>query len=269
MAIPHFTSIISVNDLMQFQLIVFAKSAKCLKEYYTTTWVQENEYYAVKPKLKEYVEVKPYRPDPALPWPWACCPRWDIEPRGNVIVGMDADVAVFSCEKVQQYVDLCDKEQCIMGTIAYHNPLDNDQWQRLAAGVGIKLKFNHQTNYCRKEITDCPYYINNGVVMMPVSMLQDFRKHLREMLHYVNRYYSDYYFPQVAVTLAVERMKIRKMVMPLEFNCIEFCTQRHTQENSAFIHYHFDLTKPLDIHNIKNDLVREKFLSVFRGKTFI
>lgn len=270
MAIPHFTSIISANDLMQFQMIVFAKTARQLKEYHITTWVQENEHYTVKQRLKNCIEVRTYKPNPVFPWAWASCPRWDIEPRGDVIIGIDADVAVFSPQKVQEYVDMCHREQCFMATIAYSTPFDQETWQQLARGVGLTLEFNYQTNYCHKPIYECPYYINNGVVMVPASMLKEFRKTLGEMLLYVNRYYREYYFPQVAVTLAVEKMGIPKKAMPLEFNCMEFCTTKHTQENSAFIHYKADLTKPIDItRNISNELLKNKLLTAFAGKIFI
>lgn len=255
----HFSWTISVETIMELESIILIRSSKDI-DCHHTIWVQENEYKRVNYKLKTIAEVLPYKTSSELLEPWAITPKWDIEPKGDVIVGLDADVMIWNKDSVIQIANDCLKNEKIYGTIGYVAPFDISEWIKLFSEYNLEDDFSYKyTNTLEK----CPYYINNGVVMMPNKFLTDFRNCYKKWLFEVNKFhYNLYYMCQVATTMAIKESKLPVVAMSRYFNYTEVDNPELELDKAVFLHYNETRNQLPNIKNIKNKEIRDRFLKL-------
>ena len=262
----HFSWTISANNIMQIESKIMIASTKNI-DCCHTIWVQRNEYDLIDPALKRIAEILPYDPDPCLHEPWTITPKWDIEPRGDVIIGIDADVMVWNQKEVIRVATQCLKHDKICGTIGYGPPIEKWEWQQLFNCYNMNENYEYQ--YTNVEET-CPYYINNGVVMMPKKTLPVFREYYKKWLFELNRWYHDcYYLCQIANTFAIKESQLAVVSMPKVFNYTEIDNFELSElDDTIFLHYNTtrDQIKDYGIDNIENNEIRNRILSLLKIK---
>ncbi len=181
-----------------------------------TIWVHEPEYHLVDAHLKAIADVRTYRSNPAILLPWASTPKWQVEPEADVVLGCDADVFVWNEEQVVKAAQLCLAKQALCGTMAYWYPFEEAEWPRLFQLYGLAPDFNYRYQTVRQST---PFYINNGAVMLPSTMLPAFRESFYRWLPEINaRYLHNYFMVQVATTIAIYKAGLKTKVMPRTFN---------------------------------------------------
>lgn len=257
----HFSWTISTNKLMELETKIMVASTKGM-DCHNTVWVQESEYNLVSPNLKKIAEILPYKPVSDFLEPWTTTPKWDVDPQGDVVVGTDADVMVWNQELVVQAAEKCLKNNCICGTIGYAAPFDILEWNTLFNRYNLPDAFNYRyTNTQEKS----PYYINNGVVMMPSTMLPKFRESYKKWLIETNKWHHNlYYACQVATTLAIKDAQLPVQAMSRLFNYTEV-DNPGTPLLADVIFLHYNRTRDeLDsgIEKISNSAIKDRFLKM-------
>lgn len=239
----HFSWTINPNPEMELQSRLGIAAARDLG--HCTIWVQDKDYQLVSPKLKRMAEVIPYRPMPNMELPWSSTPKWSVEPKGDVIIGLDADVMVWRPDLVLRAAEDCLRENAICGTIGYAEPFPLDEWRNLFKTYNIPENFPFRyTNTLRPA----PFYINLGVVMIPSSLLKPFRESYYKYLPELNIRYPDLYFMcQVATTISIIKAGLAMKAMPRTFNYTEVDNPGlPLLQETIFLHYNISRKNPLD-----------------------
>jgi hypothetical protein len=251
----HFSWTISANDQMELESRLAIAAAKNLA--HCTIWAQESEFAKVSERLKAAAEVLPYAHDPAMVLPWSSTPKWGVKPQGDVLVGLDADVIVWRQDKVREAAELCLSENAVCGTLAYAPPFPADEWRSLLFYYGLEAQLPfHYSNTDEPS----PFYINNGCVMMPASLLDRFRDSFYKYLPELNvRYPGLYYMCQVATTIAILKAGLRVRAMPITFNYLENTNAGlPLLSEAAFLHYNSSRDNPFNAqHPQVRDRMRE------------
>ena len=244
-------------------MVASTKGMNC----HNTVWVQKKEYDKIDPSLKRLVDVQSYEPNLDLLEPWATTPKWDIEPQGDVIIGTDADVMVWNQKLAIQTAEDCLKSNQLFGTIGYAAPFAESEWKTLFDRYKMVDEFKYQYTNTKEK---CPYYINNGVVMMTKEILPRFRKCYNKWLTEVNKWhYNCYYMCQIANTMAINELQIPVVAMPRTFNYTEYDNPDTPElENVIFLHYNVtrDLIGSGGINAIKNLTVKKRIQELLKNK---
>lgn len=249
----HFSWTISATQSMQLQSRVTQAAAQHLG--CCTIWVHEPELPQIRPELRERAEILPYVSLPAMPHPWSSTPKWKISARADVVVGCDADAMVWRPDLVRQAAQMCLAEGVLCGTIAYRPPFELAEWRRLFRHYGIPEDFSYRYQVCQQP---APFYINNGVVMLPAKFLAPFREALYGYLPELNaRYPTNYFMSQIATTIAIYKAGIPVKALPATFNYLEG-ENRELRElkQAAFLHYNVSRST---IPHCPHPLVRQRF----------
>jgi hypothetical protein len=238
----HFSWTISPTENMVLQSRLAIAAAKDLGT--CTIWVHEKDYNQINAQLKRIAEVIPYQSFSNMDLPWSSTPKWNIEPRGDVVVGCDADVMVWRKDLVLEAAKKCIEENAVCGTIGYAQPFPIEEWHSLFKDYKIPTNFDYK--YTNTGL-DSPYYINNGVVMMPSKMLPAFRESFYSYLPSINeRYKTLYYMSQVATTIAIYKAELKVKPMPRTFNYTEVDNPGLPQlDDAIFLHHNISRNKLL------------------------
>ena len=265
----HFSWTISAGNLMELESKIMVASTKGI-DCHNTIWVQEHEYNLVSPSLKKIAEVLPYKPHSYLLDPWSTTPKWNVEPKGDIIIGTDADVMIWNQNLVIQEAKRCLKNKQISGTIGYAAPISIFEWEFLFKKYGIEEDFKYQyTNTKEKS----PFYINNGVVMMPSDMLFKFKESYQKWLLEINKWhYKSYYICQIATTFAIKELKLPTASMPRIFNYTEVDNPNVPElEKAIFLHYNItreEISKG-GIDSIKNSTIKKRITNLIKKEAMM
>lgn len=248
----HFSWTISPTPQMELQSKLAVRAARNLGP--CTIWVHENEYSAVTTELKRMAEVIPYRAIDGMELPWSSTPKWAVEPKGDVVVGLDADVMVWREDLVLRAAEECLAENVLCGTVTYIEILPEADWRALFRRYSLPEDFPFQYTHSRQA---APFHINNGVVMMPATMLPAFRKSFYTHLPDMNRMYPGlYYMCELATTVAIMKAGLPVKAMPKTFNYVEFRVPGLPDlKDVAFLHYNTSRNDPL---NATNETLRQR-----------
>ncbi len=210
-----------------------------------TIWVHEKDYAAISPRLKRMAEILPYQAIPGMKLPWSSTPKWGIEPRGDVVVGLDSDVMVWREDLVLEAAKQCLADNAVYGTVTYIEILPESEWRSLFADLGLPQKFPFEYTVSKQP---APFHINNGVVMMPTKILPDFRASFYKWLPEINRRYPDlYYMCELATTIGIMKAELNMKAMPKTFNYVEVRMPGLPDlKNVAFLHYNTSRKDPLN-----------------------
>lgn len=233
-AVCDFSWTISPNKMMEWQSYLLIESADSMANAHIA--VQEKELPLISHGLRRMANVWPYQCDSDMVLPWSSTPKWRINPTAKVVVGLDADVVLWRKDLLYDIVKSCLKEDTIYGTIGYRQPIPLTEWQTLYRIFNIKECFEFQYTNTQEA---CPFYINNGAVMMPTNLLPHFRDVFYHVLPFINRRYKDHYFmSQIATSIAISKAGFKVKALPRTFNYTEFDNpELPLLSEAVFFHY--------------------------------
>jgi hypothetical protein len=176
-------------------------------------------------------------------YPWTTCPRWDIEPKSELVVGLDSDVLAMS-----DYSN--GLKQClnydVSGTLAHQAGLTLDEWKQLFEDANIEYPPKlYPTLY---DGTMTPYYLNNGLVALRSEHVEGMREQTKRMLKIINKRHHDlFYIVQVATSLAIHKLNLNRQLISETFHQLE-TRDPNPSDQTVFFHYNgsknrFDLLK--------------------------
>ena len=237
--IPHITCVISGGSNMEFELELLLKSweqvGRC-KKYFCTVFA----HGTVESKLiKSRAEIIEYECNPDLAYPWWTCPRWDVKPKGDIVIGLDSDVVVLN--PVQPFLEESLAINKVRGVLGKNSPFESleSQWKTLfeICGVDDYEKYNHP-----HDGLECPYYINHGVVVMPLCHLERMRAFTKQAIQKVHSHIEYiYWFPQIITSLAIQMSNTPHELMPEKYNLLRpFVSEgyeKHIEPDTVFYHY--------------------------------
>jgi hypothetical protein len=256
----HFVWPITANQKMIFMSKLLIKSATKIDAYFTIL-VTSNQYASAYRALKNFADVQHYTPDPQFVHPWVSTPKWDVKPKGDIVLGLDSDLIVWNTKNLKNYINKCFNEQKIFGTIGYSNPLTNGlTWKELFSEYGMIDDYQY---VFQEDNTPAPYYINNGAVLIPSDMLSVFRFYHKKWLIELNKR-TNYHFhvSQIANTFAIKESGLPHGSLPIYFNYLETSLEKNNLENDykkiALFHYNESKDKINGNLNQLNEINCEK-----------
>lgn len=258
----HFVWPISVNKKMIFMSKILIESAKQMNAHFTIL-VEEFEYEKALNYFKNIAEVLSYAKNPEFASPWVATPKWFVEPKGDILLGLDSDTLVWNPSILLKYAEIAYQENTIYGTIAHKNPFKEGEWEKLFSQY--KMKDNFIYNFHETGLPS-PYYINNGAVLMPADLLLEFRIYLKKWLLELNKNYHNLFFiSQVATTFAIKESGLPAKTHPKTFNYLETGDLSNIEndiENIAIFHYNESKNHILNLSEIKLNLLRNKLMEI-------
>lgn len=213
----HFSRTITPNAMMQNHARLLLASIGDLGP--STIWVQEHELGLVAEDLRQKAEICGYQAAPQFTPPWGATPKWRVIPRAPLVLGCDADILVWSPERLRAIAAECLQRQAVVGTIAYAEPLSQVSWRELLQQHGIIPEFSYQY---QNTGNPAPFYLNNGAILMPASQLPRFQEEFYGNIDSVNYVHQkNYFMSQLATTVAIYRAQLPRLAKPRTFNYIE------------------------------------------------
>ena len=210
----HLTWTSDASPEMQLQSRLAIEAAKNIGP--CTIWVHESEISDIDPHLSRLAEFLPYKSLFKNQQPWISSPKWRIKPRGEVVLGCDADTVIWNRNLVLQYANTCLAAQAICGTIAYADQLTDSEFRQLFADYGLPYEDKHRYQV---SLNPAPFCVNHGAVMIPANLLTVFSDVFYEHLpKLVDRYPDRYYTPQIAVCLSIYLSGLNRIEFPYSFN---------------------------------------------------
>ncbi len=246
---PHFFMTISANQRMEFQAELFVKSLEYFgncNDYFFDLFILEGE--VVKSVyLKKKVNINTYKPSTEIDFavPWACQPRYSIKPKSEICIHVDADIFVLS--EFKKILNYC-KIPGFYGAIANDPPFSLTEWKKIFNIFNLELpkKMYLYKNCCGdfkkdKENSVCPFYPNNGFLVIHSKYVEKIKIKLNEVLFLLNKEYKyNYYLTQFAVAVALQIADIPTFLLPNEFNFItsyKYKTFLSGTEKPTICHY--------------------------------
>ena len=258
----HFVWPISVNFDMVSMSKILIKSAEGMNCYFTIM-VQKEEYGKATKYFKNIAEVLPYSASPKFAEPWVWTPKWDIEPKGDIVLGLDSDVVIFNQKILLDFIKKSYEKKIIYGTIAYESPFSHDIWENLFNKYEMKDSFKYEF---LKTNTPAPYYINNGVVIMPNDFIDVFRfYHKKWLFELNNNFYNLFYISQVATTFAIKESKLPHQNANRYLNYLESShihAENFDYNNIAIFHYNESKYCLSNLEKIKINFLKEKLIQL-------
>lgn len=229
---------------MEFEMELLLKSLETIgecKNYFCTIF----SYKKIESNfLKNRAEIIEYKINKNLKYPWWTSPRWNVVPKGDILIGLDSDIIILKPIKVFLEETLKNK---ILGVIAERSPFEtesHEKWSYLFKLCGLnKPEFIYKHKI--KEVT-CPYYINNGVVVMPIEYKEKIQAATEIAIKNVKEEIKEnYFFPQIITTLAIQISKIPYDTMSNNYNTLESIPPNEPQDsiNSETVFYHYNRSK--------------------------
>lgn len=247
----HFVITISLNLFMESQaenLIRSIKGAgKCPDSFFTIMTHDDlnllQNTYLRNQIYSNNIQIVRYETDAKLKYPWSVCARWNIEPKADLIIGLDSDVLVL--RNLQPALEELISKGGISGVKG--NGFDDftiRDWKKLFNSASITFPektYKTPETLISKGEEGCPYYINNGVVALTSEFLENMRKATKDMIDIVHKFaYNNFYITQKATTLAAyfckEKYNMPLNLMPKEFNHLEIF-YGPPNKNTYFYHY--------------------------------
>jgi hypothetical protein len=207
---------------------------------------------------KKNVEIIFYKKDNNFNNPWEVVPKWNVIPKADIVLGIDADVLIINKKNILHWANKSLKNKAVVGTIAHLNPFKSDK-----SWLDLFEKYNMSDNFSYKYNDDsgfCPFYINNGAVLIPAEILDTFRKSLNKWIKELNAtdIKNNFYIAQIATTLAIKESKINHIEAPKTFNYLEVFNTEKDEKNISIFHYHMSKEyfkiKTIDLNKIKINL---------------
>lgn len=247
----HFVITISANE-MQSQAEVLIRSIKsigrCSDSFFT---IFTHELEKISNSYIKTHEVIGYKENVNLKYPWSVCARWNVVPKSDLIIGMDADVVAL--RDLNPLLEQLRDKRGMSGIIgdafappnSYSNDFSIENWKELFKLASIE--YPKETYVTPKGISGCPYYINNGVVSLSSEYLMDIRRLTKKMIELINtKCYDDYYITQRANTLAAYACNVPLNVMPKEFNHLQYL---YGEPNKDTYFFHYNTSKNRNAFN--------------------
>lgn len=215
----HFVIPISLNDNMINQAKNLILSAKDLDAFFTIL-VHENDMNEKSKAFSNIAEVQFYKSDPDLANIWTASPRWSVQPKGDVMLGVDADMFVFNKDIVEYYACKSIEENAIYGTIAFDKPFPKEKWDTLFEKYSFSDEFKYK--YGKAGVGSAPYYVNNGAVLVPASISLEYQFYFEKWLTILNKDHK-YLFclSQIVNTFAIKDGNFEAKEASKFFNYIE------------------------------------------------
>lgn len=247
----HFVITISLNESMQRQAEYLIRSikgvGKCPDSFFTIMTHEDlsflNNNYLRKEAFLHNIQVVQYETNPNLRYPWSTFARWDIEPKEDLIIGLDSDI--LALRNLQPLLEELTFKGgiCGSGADAFTNFTIQD-WKNLfnLASVPFPEKtYRTPDSLISIGQEGAPYYINNGVVCLASKYLENMKKITKDMIAIINEnYHDDFYITQKANTLAAyickEKYNMPLNLMSKDFNHLEVF-YGPPDKNAFFYHY--------------------------------
>lgn len=226
---PHFAMLISANRRMEFQAELFIRSLEFygqVTDYFFDLFILEgetisSEYLRAKTNIVHYKSALPY----GYTNPWTITPRWDMEPKSDLCIHVDADILIVS--NLQKLFDYC-KEPGLYGCIANTPPFSLSKWKAALAMFGLALpeRMYLYKQCCGnfqapKETSVCPFYPNNGFLVTHAKYVPRIREEFKRVLATLNdRYRENVYHPQFSLAIALQILQVPTHVLPNSFNYV-------------------------------------------------
>jgi hypothetical protein len=230
----------SGNAVMEKQLSLLLKSLSsygCLSDYYFTVFIPNSD--VIKNRfIRLNTEIIKYTPDDRFAKPWTKVCRWNLKPKGNLVVGIDSDVVAWN--DLNGLMKNCFKFNGMSARIApfpqsaYH--LKPSEWSFLFKNCKIEPN-SFDCNYVNESNKKCIYYVNNGIITLSPDLVEGFKHEVNYCLNIANEYFRNSGFlPQIANTLAIYKSQINKRVMNKNFNFVSLVDGIPNDE-TLFYHY--------------------------------
>lgn len=257
---PHFFMSISANERMEFQTELFIKSleyfGKCT-DYFLDIFILEGEF--IKSNfIKSKATINYFKPSSTIDFhfPWGCQPRYSLDPKSEICIHVDADIFVLS--NFDKLINYC-IEPGFYGSIANDPPFSLTHWRKIfkTFNMDFPTKFYLYKKNCgdfqqSKEFSVCPFYPNNGLLVMHSKYVKSIRSTINEVLFELNKEYRDnYYITQVAIAITLQLEKIPVFLLPNEFNFItsyKYKVPLCGTENPAICHYNYKTLSVKDLY---------------------
>lgn len=263
---PHICSVISGNKKMQFEMEFLLKTMEAIggcRDYYCTIFSNDNIDSRF---LQNRAEIKTYKVDERLTYPWWTCPRWHAEEKGDFLLMLDSDIVVLN--NVEQFFQDAAAEK-MSGVIAFASPFPNSfqQWCDLFEKCRIplpkywntyrsfnELEFPHNLFAPQKDSL-CPYYINHGVIALPLKFQKIMNETTQTVIEIIHKtLQNNYWFPQIITALAVELGGIPTQVWPTKYNCLRPLVENgktyRNVVNDETVFYHYSSSREKNYQNV-------------------
>jgi hypothetical protein len=263
---PHICSVISADERMQLEMELLIKSIETIgncKDYYFTLFSHEK---ITSKFLKDRAKIVQYNPDPRLKYPWWVSPRWTVECKGDFLLQIDSDVIVIN--DMKKFLSESVLKYKICGSIGLNSPFENsfENWNFLFNACGVRLPeywntyrvFNElpfpKNLFVKKQDALCPFYINHGVIALPVCYQEEMKSSFSFVLNKIHNLIKDnYWFPQIVTAIAVEVAKIPFHIWPIEYNCLKPIVKTYEDVvNEETIFYHYSSSRGKSYGKIKD-----------------
>ena len=174
----HFTWPICSSYFFQSASKALILSSSGIDAYFTI-FMQEKDRKFIDKELENMAEIVCYKNENNYQNPWDNMPKWDLKPKADIVLGLDADVLVTNKESLLKFIEDSFYQKAILGTIAYESAFKEHEWESIFQKYNLKENFNFVQG---KDNEKCPYYINNGAILIPSSLLDEFKYYLRKWI---------------------------------------------------------------------------------------
>jgi lipopolysaccharide biosynthesis glycosyltransferase len=244
----HFVITTSATEKMELQVEVLIRSIKrigrCPDSFFT---IFSHEHEKISNAYIKQHEVLGHEKNPNLKYPWSVCARWNVTPKADTIIGLDADVVAL--RDLNPLLEELQAKKGMSGTIACSDDLPIEKWKRLFALASIDFP---EKTYVTARGQTCPYYINNGVLALSSEYVVEIRHATKKMIELINlENYDDFFITQRANTLAAYACNVPLNVMSKDFNHLEVC---YGQPNRDTYFFHYNNSKAHEFFNPFNFL---------------
>jgi len=167
--------------------------------------------------------------------------RWFVKPQSELCIFVDSDVLVCSEIKLPD-------PNIFSSVIAHQSHYSMANWKKIFERFDVPFPgVLYQSNFYRQV---CPYYVNFGLLIVPAEYVDQIGMYLKnnmlDIMNFLSKIRSKNFFsPQVALTLALERLSIPKQDLPLRYNYPDVPTydKRCPEELENMMFYHYLILK--------------------------
>lgn len=219
---------------------------------YFTIFVENKNRKFVDKKLENIAEIVSYTNKNGYRNAWDNMPKWDVVPKSKIVLGLDSDILFVNKDLLMNFVNKSLIKKSIIGTIAYEPAISNFEWKNLF----LKYKLP-EDDFCFEHGNGekGPVYVNNGAILIPSLLLEEFKYCLRKWIKILSKtdYAENYFFTQIATTLALKDSQINFTPAPVNFNYLE--SNLHYKRNKTNIDnialFHYNMSKSFFVDDFK------------------
>jgi len=253
--IPHLSILITKNERMMLETEYLLRSfaARYHGKFLCTIHTEENDQGQLSPYLSTHVKERRYSGQPSLKYPWTAGERWHVD-EGDICVCLDSDVIAVG--DVKELLLLCQQTPMVYGVIALMTPFtakvnNYTQWQEVYRYMNMPIpEYWHmytetepQLPYMMpKDKVICPYYINHGVIVLPMHFAQMISLVIKDITLRLNKIlYDCYWLPQLATTIALDYLNLPRKAVMTKYN---YFLLEEPPADTVFYHYALDKNSP-------------------------